>query len=830
MTGPAESGGAVHNTITGGTFFGTVVQARNVTAPPRIVPALAGLPAPSRTFAGRQDQLDSLLACLDPGWSASAAVVCAVSGMPGVGKTELVLQVAARARAQSGWFPGGVLFCDLHGGTDGGRESPERVLHGFLHALGVSPETIPEGLEERSRLWATVLANYADQGLRVLVVLDNASSARQVKPLLPSDGTTAALVTSRHRLSDLGAQLLDLDVLEAAGSLELLRDALQQARGDADTRMDDGPEEATRIAELCGHLPLALRIVASLLADDPGRALASTVEDLTDARSRLDELEREDLGVRAAFDLSLGRLTPDQAQLFRLLPLTPGPRISLGAAAALADIDGRTARRRLAALARAHLVERSGERLWRMHDLVRLYALEQGHGVPSSDALDRLRAYYVQGAEAAHADIGAPGSDSHGWRIFAAPEQAGAWMDEELPGLIAATTGEPAIGRPDFGLYLATLLAPVFHERRLLEDWLTTAESALRCSHEIDDPGMAAAASINLGVALSEGRQFRRAAEMYQRAADGFRRAGDKSGEGMALSGVGSSLGAMAEYTSALPPLRRAVKVLRRTPERQVLGLALSNLGRAWGGAGKFDVAVRTARQAVAVFREVGDRHGEGEALQALGTVLHRADRGGDECLDVLRQAIEAFHETGDSRLEGVARSYLDLIGAEAAHEGGLPFSLPEVGAELPEGGSHSMSGDVLLRRGAVLLRAGHARQAAESLREAVDMSGETGPRLGEGDASALLGMSLIIDPGSRSPDEAVSALEAAVAIFRELGERQRETMALGGIQLIQGLRHLEKRELDEAFGVLLEVISARPDPDRDGVRSWWHRLRRGGR
>ncbi|MEU2491068.1 ATP-binding protein [Streptomyces sp. NPDC007883] len=321
------------NSISGGVFFHAVIQGRDITVqlPPAITPALSGLPAPSSTFTGRDDHLEVLLASLTPGQDrlepvlvASRPVRAAVAGLAGVGKTELVVQTAARALKQPGWFPGGVLFIDLFGYDTERRLPPERALDSLLRALGMPGEHIPPGLQDRARLYRSVLAAFAAQGRRILVVIDNAATAEQAAPLLPTDGTTAALLTSRHTL-DVDARLHDLDILDKDASITLLHQALQRARGPADTRIQDDPESAATLARLCAGLPLALRIAAALLADTPTRPPASLARALEAEHTRLNRLRREDRAVRAAFASHTSTSMPSMPACSGCCPSTPAP-------------------------------------------------------------------------------------------------------------------------------------------------------------------------------------------------------------------------------------------------------------------------------------------------------------------------------------------------------------------------------------------------------------------------------------------------------------------------------------------------------------------------
>lgn len=410
--GAAREGGATHNSITGGIFFHAVIQGRDITVqlPPAIKPALSGLPKLASAFTGRDQHVERLLTDLAPATEGAVeqrtVLVSAVSGLAGIGKTELAVQTAAQALRQPGWFPGGVLFVDLFGYDPERTLSPERALEGLLHALGVPGEHIPGGLEDRQRLYRSVLAAYAREGRRILVVVDNASTTGQAGPLLPTDGITAALVTSRHTLDGLDARLHDLDTLDTDASLAVLDQALRHARGDGDTRFTDDAEAAAVIARLCAGLPLALRIAAAVLASSPGRPASHLAAALQAEHTRLDKLARPDRAVRAAFDLSYQHLTPEQARIFRLLPLNPGPDLATESAAHLTDTGSDQAEELLQQLAEAHLIEPgSSWGRWRMHDLVRLYADEHGrvHATPDQRDTARIRLFthYQDTTEAA---------------------------------------------------------------------------------------------------------------------------------------------------------------------------------------------------------------------------------------------------------------------------------------------------------------------------------------------------------------------------------------------------------------------------------------------
>ncbi|MEU0630603.1 tetratricopeptide repeat protein, partial [Streptomyces sp. NPDC005989] len=552
MGDDAGEGGATSNTITGGIFFHAVIQGRDITVqlPPQITPALSGLPAPVSAFTGRDKHVEQLLADLAPDTAGAdgqrAVLVSAVSGLAGIGKTELAVQTATRAlNHPDDWFPGGVLFTDLAGYDPERRVPPERALEGLLRALAIPGEHIPNGLEDRQRLYRSVLAAYAREGRRILVVVDNASTTGQAGPLLPTDGTTAALVTSRHTLDALDARLHDLDTLDEADSTALLDQTLRHARGHHDTRITDDPQATTVIARLCAGLPLALRIAAATLAAAPARPAASLAAALQAEHTRLDKLARPDRAVRAAFDLSYQHLAPDQAQLFRLLPLNPGPDVSTDAAADLADSGPEHTETLLQHLAEAHLIEPSQPwGRWRMHDLVRLYADEHGRTHAGTDQRDsartRLFTHYQDTTQAADTHL----DTLPGPRAPHFPDRAAAlqWLDAEHTNLTATATTAPALGHPATTTSLAFSLAQYLHYRRYFDDWITLTTTALTVCRELGDRHGEGQALNNLGAALQGVRRFVEAIDALTQAATIYRELGDRHREGQALNNLGLAL------------------------------------------------------------------------------------------------------------------------------------------------------------------------------------------------------------------------------------------------------------------------------------------------
>ena len=401
--------GETRSTISGGTqrvalqgrdfrdvHIGDVVEA--AAAPV----ALAQLPPVIAGFTGRDVELAEIISLLDPAGNARAVVVSAVAGLAGVGKTALAIQAAHAAR-QASWFPGGVLFIDLHG-YDDDSVGPGQALDALLRALGVPPSTSRRRRNERAGLYRSVLAQIGDP---VLVIADNASSEAQVRLLLPGPGPHRVVVTSRHTLAGLRARLLDVTVLGEEAAVAVLDGALRAARP------EDDRIAADRAAG--GAAGRDLRRAAAGLADHRGAAdrairLERSASWPTSSATRCERLEalHYDDGsgtsapsVAAAFELSYRQLDDDTARVFRLLPVNLGPDISTAAGAVLANQPVTEARKVVGRLVRAHLIETAAGAAgrWRMHDLVRLYARQLSDSHADSDgreqARDRLLRYYL---------------------------------------------------------------------------------------------------------------------------------------------------------------------------------------------------------------------------------------------------------------------------------------------------------------------------------------------------------------------------------------------------------------------------------------------------
>ncbi|WP_406355503.1 ATP-binding protein [Streptomyces sp. NBC_00658] len=621
--------------------------------------ALDALPARTVGFTGRDGELRALLDAFDPpasGAAPEAVVVAAVSGLGGIGKTALAVEAGHEARGK-GWFPGGVLFVDLHG-YDEEPVTAGQALEALLRALSTEPEHIPTGVDARAALYRSALAARAREKGPVLILADNASLPSQVRPLLPGGGAGhRLLVTSRDRLPQLGARLLALDELTPGEAYDLLDRALRIAHP-TDSRVADDAEAAEELAALCGHLPLALQIATALLVVDRDKPVGELVTELAESRDLLGHLNDGERSVRAVFDLSYKRLPPEQARVLRLLALAPGPDASDEVVAALVG-TGAPPVQDLEALVRAHLVERgreSGRRRWRLHDLVRAF----GVGVVAGDARlveegeaarERVLAFYCAWADAADDWLrwlpGLPVPERFGGR-----GEALRWLDGERAGLVAVVGWAEQERFADTMVRLAACLAVYLDWRRYFDDWVVVGRAALEAAGRLGDRAAEADAWNNLGLALEEVGRRAEAVEAHTCARDLYQAAGDGHGEARAWHGLGIVLREAGRVAEAVEAHTRARDLYQAAGDRHGEAAAWTNLGLALRESGRGAEAIDAHTRARDLNQAAGDRHGAAGAWSNLGIALREAGRvaeaveGYGKALEVLRE-FEDWYGTG---------------------------------------------------------------------------------------------------------------------------------------------------------------------------------------
>ncbi|MEN3299532.1 BTAD domain-containing putative transcriptional regulator [Pseudonocardia sp.] len=584
------------------------------------------LPAAVASFTGREPELRTLGGLLDGITDdAGLVLISAIDGTAGVGKTALAVHWAHRVATR---FPDGQLYVNLRGYDAQRPLTPAAALAGFLRALGVSGRDVPVDVDERAGRYRSLLS-----GRRVLVVLDNAGTADQVRPLLPGSGGCVVVVTSRDPLAGLvardGARRIDLDALPAEEAMALLR-ALIGGRADAD------PGSTATLARQCAGLPLALRLAAERAAASPAEPLADLVAELADLQRRLDLL---DIGpdphtaLRAVFSWSYERLNDAAARAFRLIGLHYGAGLDANAVAALIDGTLEHSRRLLDDLVRAHLIQHTGSDRYAMHDLLRAYARELSAGTDPADdrhdALARLADHYLHAAGAAvmawyptRRGHRLPPPARVTWSAFADRGAALEWLDTERANLVLTVIRTAEDGSPRHAVLLAATIFIYLETGAHFSDALTVHTHAYRAATDLGDLAGQARALARLGTATVDLGQHDEAAGHLGRALDLFRRLDDPSGAAHALTALGRIAQQHGRYPQAIDYYEQ-VLAAELDPDTET-DRVLCNLGLLELRLGRYGAAAEHLDEAQRIARRRGDGNAESGVLDELGNLYSR--------------------------------------------------------------------------------------------------------------------------------------------------------------------------------------------------------------
>jgi tetratricopeptide (TPR) repeat protein len=685
---------------------------------------------------------------------------------------------------------------------------PAESLARFLRALGVPDEHLPHDIDERAALYRSLLARR-----RMLVLLDNAAAADQVRPLLPGAGDSVALVTSRGDLAGLvaldGAHQIELGPLPGQESVALLARVLGEPRVRAE------PDAAVELARLCGHLPLALRIAAADLAGRPDRTLADAAALLSADRLTYLEVPGDAAAaVRGSFDISYHAQSPEARRVFRLLGLVPGADISTVSAAALADAPVRDTARALADLARGHLIHQVAPDRFALHDLLGAYAADQAEREDGPDdrtaALTRLYEHYLFMVDSAAGVLypevlrlpppppetardTALGQDTtlRQDTVFREDTDASAWLDAERENLVAAVQRGAAHGPKWTATRIADGLRGYFSMRMSIVDWLAAAGAALEAAEaDADIPGEAAT---RLSLAWLNYRQSRHEVAVAHgtRALECSQEAGWRQGEAAAYGLLGSAcmisgmLAAAAEHSLA------ALELNRESGNLGGQAVHLSNLGSVHSQLGRLAESAEYQAQAVDLYRKVHSRRGEALSLAALG----ECDHGLGELQEAethLTAALAIQRDIGDRLGEAYALQVLAAVRRDAG-ETGAARELGVVSLGLArELGHRRLEASALIVVGTVDCQLARYRQAAHAHRDALRLAGELGERHAE--VEALVGLT-DAQLGLGRHERALAFAVQALTLARQAGYAVQEANGLTVLARI----HLAAGDRDRA-------------------------------
>lgn len=626
------------------------------------------LPTATQAFTGRAGELAELARTLETAGT-HAALICAITGMAGVGKTALGLRWAQQIAPR---FPDGQLYADLRGfGPTGRPVAPTDALTAFLDALGITSAKIPANEEARQCLYRSRLA-----GRRMLIFLDNAQDEAQVRPLLPGGPGCVVIVTSRNQLGGLaaveGAFLLGLGVMSESDAWMLLASRLGHKRVSADQGV------VTDLIRLCARLPLALTIVAARSAATPHLPLACLADELSDARTRLDALDTGDVSaaLRAVFSWSDLSLSPLAAETFRLLGLYPGPDVTITAAASLAGLDQRKARTVITELARGHLVVEQTSGRYSSHDLLRAYAAELSGELPERArlvAVRRLLDYYLDTATTA-ARVCGP-TTRPGWELTTpqAPspgspadrESACAWLEAERSVIRSLAALAERHSLDAYTWQLAEVMRDFYLRRGHWHDMLAVERSAMAAAARAGAHEAEAASRLALGTALTWLCLDEEAHDELCGALRVYHTLGHRrKGESQAHIQLARVARHQDDFRAAISHCNHARRFARDGGHLAEQAHALTMLGSVYAQLGTFRLANACCRQALELHSQTGERLGEALSLQVLGHVCIRTGCP-EEAIPLLQMAASIFLESGHRHYHAATLNFLaDAYGA----------------------------------------------------------------------------------------------------------------------------------------------------------------------
>ncbi|GAA4241055.1 tetratricopeptide repeat protein [Actinomadura meridiana] len=717
-----------------------------------------------------------------------------IAGTAGVGKTSLALHWAHRIRDE---FPDGQLYVDLRGYDPGLPVTPGQALERFLIALGIPTSAVPNEVEAKSSLYRSILADR-----QMLVILDNAGTTAQVRPLIPGTGRSLAIVTSRGRLSGLlvrdGAERTILGTLTEEESVELL------TRTTAGYRSGDDPADIAELARLCAHLPLALRIAAERAAARPGMPLGELITDLRDESSLWDALstgdEEESDAVRTVFAWSYRALPEKAARLFCLLGLHPGGDFGEPAATVLAGPGDERVRASLDVLVGAYLLENGGSGRYRFHDLLRAYAVDRARSEITQEeqleAVGRVCSWYL------HCAYRCVLSLAHDTTLlfaveppqdfpppFEGREQAARWYDDERTNLVGAVRAATETGLLDLAWKLAVILERIYATFNHYQDWWVTSLAGLEAARTLGHREAEAALCDGLGRLCRMTSQLDEAARHHRAAITIHRELGDRLSAVKVLNGLGW-VGLFAHRPErARADLEGALSIVRDLDDPHWTATVLFSLGYAFLQLDRPDDAADLLTESLATFRELDDRLYESMVLTGF-SLLRRRRGESAEALSAAAEAVSISREMDNPLWEGTALLYL----GKAELAAGLPeealVSTQRAAVIFRRDGDPSREGIALDGTGRAYRALGRPSDAADFHRRAAAVHQQVGDRWKQAKSLGHLAAALVeAGPAGTGSDEAAHHRREALALLDGFDDVRSEALRawIGGANATDG-------------------------------------------
>ncbi|MER7763765.1 BTAD domain-containing putative transcriptional regulator [Streptomyces sp. NPDC097619] len=616
------------------------------------------LPADTSDFVGDEQQLTAIERILLGEDGRRAVGLAVIVGKPGTGKSTLATHLGHRLGEHA--FPDGQLYCDLRG-TTGSPATAAEVLGRFLRALGIPGPVIPESQDERAEMYRTLLASR-----RILVVLDDAASESQVRPLLPGSSRCAVLVTSRVRLTALpGAHRVELDVMDTERALELL------GRVIGEDRLGRERVAAEVLIRTVGGLPLALRIVAARLAARPHWSLASMVQRLANERYRLDELTHGEMTMRASLSLTHDGLGREDRRLLRLLSLAQGPTLPGWLAGALLDDHRPFPSDLFEPLVDVQMldvvgVESTGGFRYRFHEIIRVFAREQlalnDEPVVQTAALERMLGGWLSLAEQAHRRIyGGDFTVLHGTAPrWVPPEPCVSellvdpleWLDSEHANLVQAVEHAARAGMDELCWDLTATLATLFEGKGYFDDWERTHQLALECVRGAGNTRGTAALLSSLGVLYLGRSQHEESRAALTSALDLFQEVGDRQGLALCHRDLALLERMRGDEERALTLYDRALRDFDQVGDVVGRAIVLTQSAHIWMRRGQVTAAQSRLDEALGIYRSVGYTGGQARTLRRAGQ-LQQGQGEHERAVRTFIEVLELCRDDGDVIGEG---------------------------------------------------------------------------------------------------------------------------------------------------------------------------------